>query len=52
MIFIIKYIKIIALNNLHFITFNFDFVKRKFYKTIILKQNFYKNEIEIIIKYV
>ena len=52
MIFVIKHIKIIALNNLHFITLDFNFVKREFYKIIIFKQNFYKDEIEIIIKYV
>ena len=52
MIFVIEYIKIIALNDLHFITLNFNFIKRKFYKIIIFKQIFYKDEIEIVIKYV
>ena len=52
MIFIIKHIKIIASDNLHFMTFDFNFVKREFYKTIIFKQSFYKNEIKLIIKYV
>ena len=49
MIFIIKYIKIIASNNLYFITFNFNFVKRKVYKIIIFNKAFIKMKLKLLL---